>query len=355
VDGRGIDQASESSQWTITDVGGRPRPTLQGSRPVRSGPAACRQPANLTHPYRLRQLGPSKEARIRHRPANVYSRSVATPEASSEICAELLRLAVEPVEDLDVDRMWDLVQVLQERSQPEVVDWALPKLTSTRPGDRVMASVVLGQHGCPQGRPYGDRVAPALAAAARIEHDDEVRAYLVGALGHAEDPAWAFELASYANDPYPPVREAVAASLPIMFRGEEPDDAALAVLITLSADPDPQVRDWATMGLGSQCTRDEDALRNALRARLDDSDEDGTATSGEAALGLALRHDSYVFDYLDRWLAASVDKIGNLIVEAAGELGDQRLLPRLLELRDAGWQADDPRPGVLDDAIAAFE
>lgn len=62
------------------------------------------------------------------------------------------------------------------------------------------------------------------------------------------------------------------------------DDLAVQTLIELSADVDPQVRDWATFGLGVQIDRDDPAVRHALMARLEDPDID---TRGEAIRGLA--------------------------------------------------------------------
>lgn len=58
---------------------------------------------------------------------------------------------------------------------------------------------------------------------------------------------------------------------------------------------------------------------------------------------------SRVFSYLLAWLAEP--DVGNLPVEAAGALGDPRLLPLLQRLKAKGWQDDEPRPKVLDDAI----
>ncbi|MEX0428379.1 HEAT repeat domain-containing protein [Nocardioides sp. DS6] len=288
---------------------------------------------------------------------------MTTFRPSSDIWAELLQMArafddfdedLDEDFDFDYDRAFDLSHILNDRGEPEVVDWALPKLTSASPGDRWVAATVLGQHGFQRGRPYGDRVAPALAGAARIEEDDDVRFALIHALGLAEDPAWAPELASYADDPDPSVRKAVAGFLPLMFGGDEPDAATIALLIRLSTDEDPHVRDWATMGLGTQSEQDSDAIRSALRARLDDTDDDDSNTSAEAALGLALRHDPSCVDYLARWLFVPTPDVGNLIVEAVGALGDRRFLPWLLELRAAGWQDEDPCPEVLDEAIAAL-
>jgi HEAT repeat protein len=130
--------------------------------------------------------------------------------------------------------------------------------------------------------------------------------------------------------------------------GDPPSPHAIEALIALSADLDGETRDWATFGLGSQLEdEDTEAIRDALAARLDDPDGD---TSGEALLGLAGRRDPRALPVL---LARLDDDPGNLIVEAAAALGAPEALPALQRLKREGWQLDDPRPSVLDDALHA--
>src|SRR6266508_3680136 len=57
---------------------------------------------------------------------------------------------------------------------------------------------------------------------------------------------------------------------------------------------------------------------------------------------------AHVRDEIERHLQSDA---GNLIVEAAAELGDPALWPLLVELRDRGWQQADGRPEVLDWAL----
>jgi hypothetical protein len=52
-------------------------------------------------------------------------------------------------------------------------------------------------------------------------------------------------------------------------------------------------------------------------------------------------------------LKCLADDPGNLIVEAAAELGDPAAYPLLLGLRDEGWAESDPRGYVLTDAQSA--
>jgi hypothetical protein len=54
-------------------------------------------------------------------------------------------------------------------------------------------------------------------------------------------------------------------------------------------DPDDEVRNWATFGLGTQCDADSHEIREALRKRLDDSFREPL---DEAVWGLVKRKDS---------------------------------------------------------------
>ena len=64
-------------------------------------------------------------------------------------------------------------------------------------------------------------------------------------------------------------------------------------LIELTSDPEPGIRDWATFALGTLSPQNTEVLRDALAARLDDSDDD---TRIEAVHGLALRGDARALD-----------------------------------------------------------
>ena len=167
------------------------------------------------------------------------------------------------------DRAAELVHLLNDRGEPEVVDWAIPLLTDPDEHRRQGAAWVLGQHGFQRGRPYGAQIMPALAAAARIERDELTREFLVTAMGHAEDPSWAEELMSYANDPYPPIRQTVAASLRGLYGYGELPPRAVDTLVPLMSDNDPHVRDWATTAIASQTELDTAEIRKLLRALLD--------------------------------------------------------------------------------------
>ena len=168
----------------------------------------------------------------------------------------------------------------------------------------------------------------------------------IAALGHLAASRALPAVLRHANHSSEEVRFAVAVALPSVA-GELPDDEVIAAMIRLSRDVDGEVRDWATMGLGTRLEVDNPAIRNALAARLDDDERD---TAGDALLGLALRKDSRALAPL---LACLDDQPGNLVVEAAAALGSPEALPTLLRLKEQGWEDSDPRPSVLDDASQA--
>lgn len=87
----------------------------------------------------------------------------------------------------------------------------------------------------------------------------------------------------------PNVRFAVAQALPLIAQCQTPTPEMADGAITLSTDPDDDVRDWACFALADHwCELDTPAIREALAARLDDVDFD---TRCEALVGLAYRRD----------------------------------------------------------------
>jgi hypothetical protein len=138
------------------------------------------------------------------------------------------------------------------------------------------------------------------------------------------------------------VRLAVTQELPA-FLGVAEDARVLAALIGLTHDPEDEIRDWATFGLGRISNVDARDLRAALVDRLADDHDD---TRDEAMLGLARRRDPVVKETLLAVLAS--DLVSNLAVESAALLADDDLLPLLIELRD-WWDVD---PELLEKAIS---
>ncbi|WP_327011293.1 HEAT repeat domain-containing protein [Dactylosporangium sp. NBC_01737] len=245
----------------------------------------------------------------------------------------------------DSEARWRVVRELHARTDREAFEAAGRLAGAGGTADRVLGLDILGQIGYAADRPFLEETLPILIAACDDDRPDVLTAALT-ALGHVRDHRALPTVLAHAGHPSGDVRHAVAVALPAVA-GDPPDARAVAALILLGADTDPEVRDWATFGLASQLDVDDATVRDALVARL--ADEDGDA-AGEALVGLARRGDRRALAPLLAWLA---DDPGNLVVEAAAELGAPEALPALRRLKAAGWQDRDPVPSVLDAAIEA--
>jgi HEAT repeat protein len=245
----------------------------------------------------------------------------------------------------DTEERWQVVAELHRRTDRPAFEAACRLALADSGPDRVLGLEILGQIGYSADRPFLEDTLPILIAACADDRTGVVAA-AVTALGQVRDHRALPSVLRQVRHPSDDVRYQVAVALPAVA-GDPPAAEAVSALILLSADGDPEVRDWATFGLGSQLDVDDEPVRDALAARLTDEEGD---TAGEALLGLARRGDRRTLAPLLAWLA---DDPGNLVVEAAAELGAAEALPALLRLKQAGWQQDDPRPSVLDDAIRA--
>ena len=160
----------------------------------------------------------------------------------------------------------------------------------------------------------------ALAGDPTSEPDD-LAAAIDGAAG--ESSAYATVLGLVDHDAAA-VRTAVARSLPHLaaMEANQPFVAfAVEALISLSADPDDDVRNWACFGLGTQLDDvDAPVVREALAARLTDRHGDARR---EAIMGLARRRDPRVLRAVRAALAS--DDVWLVEVEAAAALGDPAL------------------------------
>jgi len=277
-------------------------------------------------------------------PVPPYDSTVDSQPSADDVRSLLRRAAA--IADFEDDGRWAIIRELHRRTDRTAFDAVCALAGSADVLERIVALDVLAQIGYSAGRPFLEETLPVLIDAADDGHEN-VTAAAVAALGHLWDPRALPAILRHAGHPAANVRLCVAVAIP-GAAGDPPSPDAIAALIALSADPDGETRDWATFGLGSLFDdEDSDAIRDALAARLDDPDGD---TSGEALLGLALRRDPRALPAL---LARLDDDPGNLIVEAAAALGAPEALPALQRLKREGWQLDEPRPSVLDDALHA--
>jgi hypothetical protein len=234
----------------------------------------------------------------------------------------------------DDDAYWDCVAELHRRVEDRTFRIAEVLCESFATGERCLGADVLGQLGAVPGASAAE--GPFASESGRVllrllEEDDEPAVLSSAAIGigHLRDERAIGRLVALSSHGSADVRRGVVHGL----MGHD-DDRAVAALISLSADPDPAVRDWATFSLGVQIDRDTPELREAFAARLSDPDLD---TREEAILGLTVRGDERA---LEAALAAAPDagetsiSLNRAIVILGASTGDPRLGPYLEQIRD---------------------
>ncbi len=249
----------------------------------------------------------------------------------------------------DPDVAWEAVSALHRRGTRDVLDAAAHLAGSDRQLDRVRAADILGQLGVPR-RTFPDACLTLLmgllttadadpdvvAAAATALH------HLHGSLAKAQRAVVAAALAELAAHTSAEVRFGVVHGLSGL---DEPQ--GVAALIVLSADADPDVRNWATFAIGSLSTMDGASVRDALAQRLVDPDEE---VAGEALVGLAMRHD----DRVRPTIKASLDSTAPSLfaVRGAEGLGDASLIPLLTRHEGA---SDPDMAAAVSQALAVLK
>ncbi|MEW1956705.1 HEAT repeat domain-containing protein [Kineococcus sp. NPDC059986] len=215
----------------------------------------------------------------------------------------------------------------------------------------------LGDH--VNGHP--DRVAatvPRLVDVLTATGDPRVVQVAVEALGHAWHPSATTALLDHVapDHPDPGVRLALAQALPggVEAFGDL-RDRVVDVLVPLTRDPEPRVRDWAAFGLGQLQVRSGpalDALADLLADTDDDTDDDiDDDTRGEALLALAGAGDVRALPVLRSRLEDG-DDVSRTDLEAAAALAAPELRPALQHLAE-DWAGDqDEFTDLLATALA---
>ncbi len=210
----------------------------------------------------------------------------------------------------DEDILWNAIAVLHVRGSAGVLDRARELCRSMCQRERSLGATILAQLGCPE-RTFPKECVDAILGLIEVETEPEVLHDAFVALGHQSDPRAIAAAGRFDSHPDPEVRYALVFSL--LGYSEA---VAVELLIGLSQDEDSDVRDWAAFGLGTQIDLDTPEIREALAARLDDSDE---YTRGEALIGLARRKDARAVPFIE--FAWSSEEIGDKAREAAELLG----------------------------------
>jgi len=274
------------------------------------------------------------QAWLRGRPDPALTDFWLDPRLPDEPLDELVRHAVA---EWDSGDEWaPHLAALGWRGTPDVLEALAPLADDPDPRARSVAAYVAGQLGAPV------RTLPAESAALLEEMGEReghpsVLAVIAEAFGHLGEPWGLSWLLRLRRHPDSGVRDGVVSAL-----AGRSNPLATNALIELSSDPDPAIRDWATFALGALAPQDSPALRDALAARLEDTDPEARI---EAVHGLALRGDERAVEPALALLAAGEPggtrwtrhALEEAAIRLAAMSGDRRFAPYLPALDD-GWR-----------------
>jgi hypothetical protein len=199
----------------------------------------------------------------------------------------------------DEDCRWELIGGAVTECPDDVLDVSVELLNSHSARERRLGADLLGRFvGVdPGARPTA---LETLLSTLSSERDPDCLASILAALGHVGYASVLERVIPYANHPQAAVRLAVAFAIATI--GSDPlGPACRRAMIGLSRDKDPEVRDWATFGLGTLSSEDGPEIREALLERAEDAYHDARA---EALFGLAVRRDPRAVPHLIRALQA---------------------------------------------------
>ena len=251
--------------------------------------------------------------------------------------------AIESLHDVESDDTWEHVFALRKAGTRTVLEKALAWCQDAGPFRRSIGVSIIAQLGL-DGKGYPEESNAMIRSMIQSEQDHEVVTSLISAVNFRELKDCVSWLISLAQHPSDDIRWRVAWGLPAPDAHDpELGREIISTLMRLLADPEPQVRDWATFSL-SMTDEDSPQLREALLDRMQDTDFN---TRSEAAIGLAKRKEPRGLRPLEECLKS--DQVGELYVEAAEMYADPSLKQALTQLRK--WW--DVNPELLERAISA--
>ncbi|MDB6025351.1 MAG: hypothetical protein JWM68_1574 [Verrucomicrobiales bacterium] len=256
---------------------------------------------------------------------------LADPRATED----LVRLAAANDPDNDEEAYWNPIRVLEHRL-PRIFDEMQRLSEENDPKLRSVAATVVGQHAVKE-KWMGSQCVDLLLDLLQREQDVVVITAMINALGQFHDPRVIPRLLAFKTHPDATLRFGVTQSL-----ARYEDVRAIDALIDLSTDVDREVRNWATFNLGSMIEVDTPAIRQALKHRLTETDDE---IRGEALVGLVIRGDHEIIPALLQELerhkpevlqdSFTIGEIADRLIDYA-LAGDTRWSPVLKKLQQLG-------------------
>jgi hypothetical protein len=216
---------------------------------------------------------------------------------------------------------WDNIRELRTRANANIFNTCISLTKSSETKDRIIGIDILAQLGSAP-RPFYKEANKIFFEVLKKEKDPKALLSVLYAIGHNNGklkPEEIKTLVLLKDNPDEGVREGLVSALLTVD-----NKMAIDTLIHLTTDKISHIRDWATLGIGTQIERDNKFIREALWLRVDDKNQD---TKLEAIVGLAKRKDKRIKEIIKQELLNG--EYGTLLFEAIEELNDKDFLSLL--------------------------
>lgn len=254
-----------------------------------------------------------------------------SPEERESV-ASMFERAIDLATGIDEEAAFELIfEIVQRRDKAfELAIWRL------RTGDaleRSLAMNILGLLCLGRTSDEPDYVMRILERT-KSEKDENVKRSAILALRHAADPRGIPWLMTMSTSGDAAIRRTIMQALGASIANAKGDKTGLDVLIAGMSDFNDDVRERATHEVALVIRHDTARVREALVAKLDDSNAMVVRT---AIAGLARRRDQRALPLVEANLQSG--DVWRLDVEAAASLRSPRLQP-LLKALEAWWDLD---------------
>lgn len=222
---------------------------------------------------------------------------------------------------------WENIRELRKRPNLKVYNQAYRLSNSKIEKEKLIGIYVLAQLGF-NPRFQQKKTLKLYFSLLKNEKSPKVISAILSSISHNNDILYEEQISKlieYKKHRFSDVRFQLALALSFI---ENKD--AINALILLNEDKHPDVRNWATFGLGEQTKINNDKIIEALWKRVNDADEE---TKFEAILGLSKRKQIQVKKNIRRELIAG--NFGSLLFESILEFNDKDFLPLLIENLDS--------------------
>lgn len=210
---------------------------------------------------------------------------------------------------------WEYIREIRQRPHLEVFKISTELITSNIENSKIIGIDILAQLG-KEPRPLLKETLEIYLNLLKSETAEKTLFSILTAIGHNNKKLTNEELkliCNFKNNKSKMVREGLIFAILNINK-----ELAINTLIELSNDKFSNIRNWATFGIGTQISKSNKNIINALWKRTSDKH---LTTRHEALLGLAKRKDTRIKEKLKKELL-KMDNYGTLILEAIEELND---------------------------------